>query len=590
MAGMFVPQMVAPVNTGGLADLGRSIGRYREDADIARVMKGLDPTDPNSIARTTTDLYQIPGGRDMADRLLGVWNTREQVTANRKELEAQRIRGQRAYQETLRSPAMTGAIPDDDTPGPTPPAPAGRPQAGTVTPAAQRAGSAVQPVMPTNRVWGDKEAEDAGLYEKTGTPAEPTAAATPTAPAAPVRFAGGPLQQLPPPPPRNPAATGATPVPVPPAPVPVARPAGPVPAPGPAAALPPAAAPVPATPAPGLASIPPTAPRYETLVGTPAAEIGREGPRPSDRQIEQMITELNARRSNPDLDPKYKEGVAGRIKQLEKELERRGKQDDEVYKARVKFQEGYKTKTIEHGLKRGDEIGKQLQTDYGQAAVLREQSRILDDGLRTGALSDWGKWTDRAIDFMGSMIDKLPGVDKEKEFAWVKSARDTGAAMERFHGLGAKSLHDLLGGFGGGISNVEGARLSAITAGTEKTVRGNAQLIKFTADLVEARINAGEEAQRYMRDRKSKGELIDAGDIDSIYAAHAKHAIDKMAAEHKANPLPPGPKPGEGQKAAADKTPAARGGRPPPAVGDLVGGMRFKGGDPRNRNSWEPGT
>src|SRR5215204_5707117 len=566
MAGMFVPQMVAPVNTGGLADLGRSIGRYREDADIARVMKGLDPTDPNSIARTTTDLYQIPGGRDMADRLLGVWNTREQVTANRKELEAQRIRGQRAYQETLRSPAMTGAIPDDDTPGPTPLAPAGRPQAGTVTPAAQRAGSAGQPVMPTNKVWGDKEAEDAGLYEKAGTPTEPTAAATP---AASVRFAGGPLQQLPPPPPRNPAATGATPVPVPPAPVPVARPAGPVPAPqAPAAALPPAAAPASAAAAPGLASIPPTAPRYETVVGTPPAEIGREAPRSSDTQIQQMITRLNAMRLNPDLDPKHKEAVAGRVHQLEKELERRGKQDDEVYKARVKFQEGYKTKTTEHGLKRGDEIGKQLQTDYGQAAVLREQSRILDDGLRTGALSDWGKWTDRAIDFVGSMIDHLPDklVDKKKEFEWVKSARDTAAAMERFHGLGAKSLHDLLGGFGGGISNVEGNRLSAITAGTEKTVRGNAQLIKFTGDLIEARINAGVEAQRYMRDRKSKNQLIDAGDIDSIYAAHAKHAIDKMAAEHKANPLPPGPKPGEGEKAASN-APAARGGpATPPAA------------------------
>ena len=290
-------------------------------------------------------------------------------------------------------------------------------------------------------------------------------------------------------------------------------------------------------------------------MGTPPEEIGREGPRASDKQIEQMITRLNAMRLNPDLDPTHKEAVAGRVKQLEKELERRGKQDDEVYKARVKFQEGYKTKTIEHGLKRGDEIGKQLQTDYGQAAVLREQSRILDDGLRTGALSDWGQWTDRAKDFVGSMIDHLPDklVDKKKEFEWVKSARDTAAAMERFHGLGAKSLHDLLGGFGGGISNVEGNRLSAITAGTEKTVRGNAQLIKFTADLVEARINAGVEAQRYMRDRKSRNQLIDAGDIDSIYAAHAKHAIDKMAVEHKANPLPPGPKPGEGEKAAPQK-------------------------------------
>lgn len=576
MAGMFVPQLVAPVNTGGLADIGRTIGSMQEDAGIADIMKGLDPNDPNSFTRTMTKLsaYGGPTARDMVDRMTGVWNAREQVKYNREAEAANQKAAREAYGSTLKSPAMSGPIPTDEPAARPPPSPtASAPAAQQVSDGGpfNRPGGAVPS---TNRTVGDQEGVDSGLYEapaKTIVPAAAAAVGAPTAPATGIRMAGGPLggaplQQLPPPPPRNPAATGPTPSPLPPAPPgPTgAAPAAPAAVPQGASAAPirPPVVTAPAPTAPGLAGIPPTPPPYEGLVGTPPPEIGRVAPRASDTQIQQMITELNVRKGNPDLDTKHKEFIQGRVHQLEKELENRRKQDDEVYKARVKFQEGYSSKRVEHALKANDEVTKQLKSDFGSAAALSEQSRILQDGLRTGALSDWGQWTDRAKDLVGTLIDKLPGVDKNREFEWVKSARDTAGAMERFNGIAAKSLSDLLGGFGNRVSDADAKRMDSMVANSQKTVRGNAQLIKFANDLVQARIAGAQEVQRYMKERQSQGLVVDASDIASIQAAYAKHAIDKMEAEFRANPLPAGPTPGGG-KTTPVPTPAARGG---PAV------------------------
>lgn len=110
MAGMFVPQMVAPIDPqAGLAAIGNTIGRYREDIGISNIMKELDPSDPNSLAEVTRNLHAYGGSeaRAMADRLLGVWNAREQIQYGRER--------EKSYLDRLKAgptPPIVSAVPD----------------------------------------------------------------------------------------------------------------------------------------------------------------------------------------------------------------------------------------------------------------------------------------------------------------------------------------------------------------------------------------------------------------------------------------------------------------------------------------------
>jgi hypothetical protein len=84
-SGLFVPQLVTPVDTSFLKDIGNTIGTLKQDSEIADILKGIDPYDPNSKSRVINDLRQhSKEGRDMADRMEGL-DIRRQATTQQGE-------------------------------------------------------------------------------------------------------------------------------------------------------------------------------------------------------------------------------------------------------------------------------------------------------------------------------------------------------------------------------------------------------------------------------------------------------------------------------------------------------------------------
>ena len=264
MAGLTVPRMVPETNFGeGLAGIGQTIGRWRQDSQITEDLQGLDYADPSSIQRVATRLASRgPHGVQMSDRLLGVLNTQQQRALQERQVktgergvglreqefdyakqEAAEQKGvNRGAAEWLRSNPVPGEG-DPVAPAARPPvAPAPGPVAPRAAVGAPRAALAGGATPERSILDADPEALAARAEVPAGAPSSRAVLAGPAAPVAPgIQGAGGMLAT-------RPAAAGAPPVAAPVTP-PVATPVG---APGPAVAGAAAAgAPVPAaTPRP----------------------------------------------------------------------------------------------------------------------------------------------------------------------------------------------------------------------------------------------------------------------------------------------------------------------------------------------------
>jgi len=516
MAGLTVPQMVPATNTDFIGKIFQGIKQGREDAALKNALQDIDPSDPNSLARATSSLYRLGRpGIEMADRLNAFYQKRDVVVEGRKEAAADRDAEDKAFR------AASGVIgqprqPDDDRS--TAPAPASLVEQ-PAAPVGQRAGGAVQP---TNRVWGDAEAEAAGLYE---TP-KPQAAPAP-AQMVPMGGPGGvTMRPLPPPPQR----TGAVPAaPTEPPAVPVATAAPVLPASGPVGTgavggpLPAAPAPLRAAPAPAAGPAAGPISFADLLVQSP--EVRRPTATRTEAQIVNELNQLNIHKSNPRL--KNKEGVGAAIKQREEELKTIRERQNKQFEAEIKSREGRLTEDAKEAIKTSSKVYEQMQSDNQSSRNLTRAQQIIDDGVKTGALSSAMRWTTRAADVAGEVLEAFGA--PRNSIGVVKKARDTAAAMEEFNGIAAKSLFDILGGFGRQISDTDRKTMEGIVAGVPKTLEGNIRLIGYGKALIDDRLESGRAVQAYMNESRTRGIDPSASHIATIQQRYADRAIEKMS-------------------------------------------------------------
>jgi hypothetical protein len=153
--------------------------------------------------------------------------------------------------------------------------------------------------------------------------------------------------------------------------------------------------------------------------------------------------------------------------------------------------------------------------------------------------------------------------------------------METFRGQSNDLMFKSIGSLGNAISDGDRATVASIGTSLADTPAGNAAKIEIARVLNARAIKRAEMATAYAR--ANNGQL-DAGFDQKLDEYAAKNPLFSPADIKRLEALTGGdaaPRRGGGQPQRAAP-------QPPPAVGTVQGGYRFKGGNPADRNSWEP--
>ena len=256
-------------------------------------------------------------------------------------------------------------------------------------------------------------------------------------------------------------------------------------------------------------------------------------PTPEMRKIERDLNKLALMHLDP-ANARVKDTVAARLNDKREELKTLRAEQLKAYEADIAERRDVDSKQTAAAVKRFHDISTQAAKDQSAKYGLDQAAAILDDGLSTGQLSNTMEWGTRAADTFGRFLEYLPfGIDANKISA-IKSARKTAGAMETLHGVSAKALHDVLGGFGAGIAIPEGDRLAKMISSNDKTVLGNRNLIKFANEFITTRMQASREIGEYMRKMQNVPGGPREADMDEIMARHVDQALTRMEAETKA--------------------------------------------------------
>lgn len=571
MAALQVLKLVPEADFSWIERTAGHLRADKEQAELRESLADLNPNDYKSLDMVSADLYKrgTKTSVEMAHKF-------QEMSTALKNAEADAA-NTRAISESTR-----GGVPSEDgesfsalKPGGVVP---GSPQATTVPQnimAAQRGGPAVggqRPVMPTSRNWGDDEAVAAGLYDKP--PTQPATVAQGVPQAAPVQ-----AQPSMAPVPRGPIAAA-----------PLTAPQGAQTAPQYAGPAPGAVAPVAQAPQVGTTgrvirdpyrdAPPPSDEELKGMVGPEAPAVARAAESPYVRALQTQRAKWASEHALART-ASGKDSLAASIRAIDAKIKEVSDQQGEEYKGRVESRKEVEKRDVELGSKRADEIYKQRSADKYAMVGLNRAAQLIDNGLMTGSWSPWRKMTADMANEVGQLMDRL-GIPQEKQWL-VKNARDMGAASEEFSGLAAKGLFDSLGGFGTAISNRDAATMEKVIADLPKTIEGNRDLVDYHRMVRQARLDSAVAVQQYMELRTKQGFPPRNSDITKIENYYQDKAIDRIAAKAGVDRKQNEPSRTEETPKVKEQPKAAS----PPKPGDIVGGKKFKGGDPYNPNSWE---